>query len=58
MTAPELLQREMPLVRRVDVDLAEHGYIKGSDEYRKMFDDMLKFHRWFGWTVKPQGVTA
>jgi hypothetical protein len=51
MTAPELLKQEMPLVRRIDADLAEHGYVKGSAEYYQMFADMVKFHRWFGWAV-------
>jgi hypothetical protein len=55
MTAPELLAHEMALVRRIDTDLLALGYIKGSDEYHAMFNDMIKFHRWFGWKVQPQG---
>lgn len=57
MTAPELLAREMPLVRRVDADLKAHGYVEGTAEYAQMFVDMIKFHRWFGWSVQPQGET-
>lgn len=52
MTAPELLRKEMPLVRRIVADLEANGYTKGTAEYTAMFDDMIKFHRWFGWTVK------
>lgn len=51
MTAPELLQQEMPLVRRIDADLIGLGYERGSAEYYAMFNDMIKFHRWFGWTI-------
>lgn len=52
MTAPELLKREMPLVRRIVADLAAHGYVQGTKEYEAMFTDMVKFHRWFGWSVQ------
>ena len=54
MTAPELLRAEMPLVRRIVADLTAHGYVKGTAEYNAMFDDMIKFHRWFGWTVQGE----
>lgn len=57
MRAPELLRQEMPLVRRVESDLAEHGYTKGSAEYDAMFVHAIKFHRWFGWSVQTQGET-
>ena len=53
-TAPELLKAEMPLVRRIAADLATHGYVRGTTEYAAMFDDMIKFHRWFGWTVQGE----
>lgn len=51
MTAPELLKAEMPLVRRIRLDLAEHGYEVGTAEYNTVFDHMLAFHRWFGWSI-------
>ena len=55
MTAPELLAQEMPLVRRINDDLKTHGYIEGTAEHAKMFVDMIKFHRWFGWRIQTQG---
>jgi hypothetical protein len=54
MTAPELLREQMPLVRRIVADLEANGYTKGTAEYNAMFDDMIKFHRWFGWTVQKE----
>ena len=51
MTAPQLLQAEMPLVRRIRIDLAEHGYTVGTAEYTQMFNDMISFYRKFGWTT-------
>lgn len=54
MTAPALLREQMPLVRRIVADLTAHGYVKGTAEYNSMFDDMIKFHRWFGWTVQKE----
>ena len=55
MRAPELLRQEMPLVRRIEADLAADGYIKGSAEYDAMFVHAIKFHRWFGWSIQTQG---
>lgn len=55
MTAPELLALEMPLVRRITADLLALGYVEDSAAYNAMFTDMVKFHRWFGWSVQPQG---
>jgi phage gp29-like protein len=46
--APELLKAEMPLVRAIEQSLAKHGYEKGTEEYKKVFDHMLSFHRKFG----------
>ena len=54
MKAPELLQHEMALVRRIDADLIGLGYEHGSAEYNAMFADMVKFHRWFGWKIAPR----
>lgn len=48
MTAPELLKAQMPLVRRIEAELASNGYIKGTEEYRKVFDSSLAFYRRFG----------
>lgn len=46
--APELLKAEMPLVREIERSMEEHGYVKGTEEYKKVFDHMLSFHRKFG----------
>lgn len=48
MTAPELLKEQMPLVRRIEAELASHGYIKGTEEYNEQFDHSLAFYRKFG----------
>lgn len=58
MTAPELLRQEMPLVQRIEADLAKDGYIKGSAEYNAMFVHAIKFHRRFGWSIQTQGETT
>lgn len=46
--APELLKAEIPLVREIERSMAQHGYEKGTEEYKKVFDQMLSFHRKFG----------
>ena len=46
--APELLKAEIPLVRQIEKEMAAHGYEKGTEEYKKVFDHMLSFHRKFG----------
>lgn len=46
--APELLKAEMPLVRHIEQGLAQHGYQKGTEEYKKVFDHMLSYYRKFG----------
>ena len=35
--APELLKQEMPLVRHIERELAQHGYEKGTPEYNEVF---------------------
>jgi hypothetical protein len=52
MTAPELLKEQMPLVRRIEINLAGYGYVKGTAEYDKMFKFELAYYRKFGWEVK------
>lgn len=49
MTAPELLKAEMPLVRFIERELVECGYVKGTEAYNETFDDLLSFYRKFGW---------
>lgn len=51
MTAPELLKAEMPLIRRIRLNLAEMGYKFGDAEYLHLFDVQLSYYRKFGWTV-------
>ena len=49
MTAPELLQAEMPLVRRVEANLAAYGYVKGTIEWYHAFRVEIFYYRRFGW---------
>lgn len=46
--APELLKAEMPLVRHIEKELAQHGYEKGTPEYYKMFKHSIAMYRQFG----------
>lgn len=48
MTAPELLQLEMPLVLFIEGELLADGYRKDSKEYKEMFDTQLSFFRMWG----------
>lgn len=52
MTAPELLKREMPMVREIEADLERHGYVPGTKEWRRMFDYDIAFYRKFVGEVK------
>lgn len=46
--APELLKAEMPLVRHIEKELAQHGYEKGTPEYGQMFKHSMAMYRKFG----------
>ena len=46
--APELLAAEMPLVRHIEQELAQHGYEKGTPEYNEMFKHSIAMYRKFG----------
>lgn len=46
--APELLKQEMPLVRHIEKELAQHGYEKGTPEYDQMFKHTMSMYRKFG----------
>jgi len=46
--APELLKKEMPLVRHIDKILAGHGYKKGTPEYDEHFKQLMAYLRKFG----------
>ena len=46
--APELLKQEMPLVRHIEQELAQHGYEKGTPEYDQMFKHTMSMYRKFG----------
>jgi Domain of unknown function (DUF6321) len=46
--APELLKAEMPLVRHIEQELAQHGYEKGTPEYDQMFKHTISMYRKFG----------
>jgi hypothetical protein len=46
--APELLKKEMPLVRHIDKILAGHGYKKGTTEYDEHFKQLMAYLRKFG----------
>lgn len=47
-TAPELLAAEMPLVRKIEKELAELGYTKEDADYEHMFNVNISFYRKFG----------
>jgi len=49
MTAPELLKAELPLVRFIESELAECGYVRDTEAYNETFDHLLAFYRQFGW---------
>ena len=44
----ELLKQEMPLVRHIERELAQHGYEKGTPEYNQMFKHAIAMYRKFG----------
>lgn len=46
--SPELLKAEMPLVRHIEKELAQHGYEKGTSEYDEMFKHSMAMYRKFG----------
>ena len=46
-TATELLKAEMPLVRYVERELAQHGVEQTDPDYNKKFEMAIKFHRQF-----------
>ena len=46
--APELLKAEIPLVRHIEKELAQHGYEKGTPEYDQMFKHSIAMYRKFG----------
>lgn len=46
--APELLKQEMPLVRHIERELAQHGYEKGTPEYNEVFKHTISMYRQFG----------
>lgn len=46
--APELLNKEMLLVRHIEQELAQHGYEKGTPEYDQMFKHTMSMYRKFG----------
>lgn len=53
LTAPELLAKEMPLVRQVERTLEGYGYIKGTPEWDEHFVVEIKFQRQFGPAIFP-----
>jgi hypothetical protein len=46
--APELLKAEMPLVRHIERELAQHGVQKDDPEYKEKFKHALAYYRKFG----------
>ena len=46
--APELLKAEMPLVRHIERELAQHGVQKNDPEYNEKFKHVLAYYRKFG----------
>ena len=47
MTAPELLKRQMPMVREIESILEFYGYTKGTQEWKGMFEYQILFYRKF-----------
>ena len=47
MTAPELLKRQMPMIREIESNLEFYGYTKGTPEWKEMFKYQLAFYRKF-----------
>ena len=54
--APELLKAEMPMVRHIENELAAKGYKKGTEEYKKLFNQTLAYYRKFGFPDYRKGV--
>ena len=52
MTAPELLKRQMPMVREIEANLERLGYCRGTEEWRRLFDLDIAFYRRFVGEVK------
>jgi len=52
MTAPELLKRDMPMVREIEQNLERLGYQRGTREWRQMFHHDITFYRKFVGEVK------
>lgn len=46
--ATELLKAEMPLIRHIEKELAQHGYEKGTPEYDEMYKHSIAMYRKFG----------
>lgn len=46
--ATELLKAEMPLVRHIEKELAQHGYEKGTPEHDEMYKHSIAMYRKFG----------
>ena len=50
VSAPELLKAQMPLVNHIHKLVTSYGHTKGTPEYNKSFDELLAYHRKFGFT--------
>ena len=46
--AAELLKAEMPLIRHVEKEVAQHGYEKGTPEYDEVYKHTMAMYRKFG----------
>lgn len=46
--APELLKAEMPLIRHIERELAQHGVQKNDPEYQEKFKHAMAVYRKFG----------
>jgi hypothetical protein len=52
MTAPELIKRQMPMIREIESILDFYGYTKGTPEWLEMFNYQILFYRKFVGEVK------
>lgn len=53
MNAPQLLAKEMPLVRMIEQELSVYNY-DSPEEYNTVFNSALAFYRRFGTEMTVQ----
>jgi len=46
--ATDILRSQIPMAKQIAADLAAHGYVKGTPEYKHAYDVELDYYRKFG----------